>query len=409
MCGLVAIVCKNASGFGSKELDVFETMLLLDTLRGDDSTGVFLVDNLGNVEIAKAAITGPDFLKTAEWKHIRTRAILRGFALVGHNRKATRGTVNDENAHPFWVEDKVVLVHNGSMFGSHRHLADTEVDSHAIAHVISEHPDDIEAALQKVNAAFALMWYDVQGKKFNILRNKERPLSHNHSANAWLFSSEESILRFAVEREDVKVEDYHSQPVGLMSTWDISSGTRPKLSHKEVDTTFRGSYVPVVYNNYRQPTVVAPVSVTVLPPMKPIFQKWVESRGEKIYEWQDPMAYGKWKEFRDTFLANDSRIRVSVSDFDWAIEEPSDESLLIGIWYSQDGSYQIPVVFPVKEAVLHETINTEGEVIYYVTVKNHYWANNSIMAHREEDKQRGFPYLWAEEPIALTSAAVQVH
>jgi glucosamine 6-phosphate synthetase-like amidotransferase/phosphosugar isomerase protein len=64
-------------------------MLFLDTFRGEDSTGVFLVDNLGNVAAAKEAVDGPTFLKSQEWRDIRKLAFTAGWALIGHNRRAT--------------------------------------------------------------------------------------------------------------------------------------------------------------------------------------------------------------------------------------------------------------------------------------------------------------------------------
>ena len=117
MCGIVGVVSKHTNGFSSPEMDMFQNMLFVDTMRGWDSTGVFGVDNYGNVGIAKAAMHGADFICTKEFKEFKSHAIKNGIFAVGHNRAATRGTINDENAHPFYVEDKIVLVQNGSWRG----------------------------------------------------------------------------------------------------------------------------------------------------------------------------------------------------------------------------------------------------------------------------------------------------
>ena len=198
MCGLVAAIAKTRNGLSYRTLDAFETLLRIDSLRGEDSTGVFVVNNYGNVGIGKDVGDGFSYLKDNDWKELRGHAFNNGWAVVGHNRKATRGSVTAENAHPFWVEDKIVLVHNGSHVGPHKHLADVEVDSHAIAHVLAEAgPDGIEDGLKRVDAAYALIWYDIHNKRLNIIRNAERPLAWVETPDAFLIASESDMLRFA--------------------------------------------------------------------------------------------------------------------------------------------------------------------------------------------------------------------
>lgn len=205
MCGLVAVISKRPNfGFSRDELNVFKTMLFLDTLRGEDSTGVFGIDKLGNVSIAKEASEAYSFMSSKEFSDIDSKMFKGGFALVGHNRKATRGSITDQNAHPFWVRDEVVLVHNGTFYGDHKHIADVEVDSHALAHAIADHkPDDTDEVFKKINAAYATIWYDVRSKKLNFLRNSQRPLWFAQTANAWFVCSEREMIEFALKREKV--------------------------------------------------------------------------------------------------------------------------------------------------------------------------------------------------------------
>jgi len=249
MCGLVSMVTKNRNGFTNANLDMFDLMLFVDQLRGQDSTGVFLVNNVGNVTIAKEAVHSTDFLARPDYRNVRTDAIRNGWAMVGHNRKATRGSINDENAHPFWVEDKLVLVHNGSMYGSHKELADVEVDSAAIAHVLAEHGQEkVPEALQKINAAYALIWYDVQGKRLNIIRNEQRPLFWMETGDAWFMCSEPDFMVFAARRCNVQILDNgpHAFDVGNHSKWILNADRSTGVDEKDVDFKYRAHVAPSV-------------------------------------------------------------------------------------------------------------------------------------------------------------------
>lgn len=206
MCGIVAVINKYSNGFTTKQVDTFTTLLWLDTLRGEDSTGVFMVNTIGNVDIVKSTDIAQDFISTDEYSKLTKDAVREGFALVGHNRKATRGTVKDENAHPFWVDDKLVLVHNGSFIGDHKHIKDTEVDSHAMAHHLAEGHEDIESAFGKLNAAIATIWWDFRSKTLNMFRNEQRPLHFMETDDGWYFASEWQMLDFVAARNSLSLK-----------------------------------------------------------------------------------------------------------------------------------------------------------------------------------------------------------
>lgn len=244
MCGLVACIAKTKNGFNQFDLDAFGEMLFGDTLRGKDSTGVFGINNLGNVGIVKDAGTAEKFLGTDEYKNLERELFREGWAIVGHNRKATRGEVNDVNAHPFWVEDKLTLVHNGSYVGSHKQLADVEVDSHAIAIHLSENLNDIEKALQKVNAAYALIFYDIENKQLHFIRNKERPLFKVETNSAIFFASEPGLLYWILHRNNIKptgkIEPLEEH---TLYSWKLNSENHAvEETVKKLDCSFRYQY-----------------------------------------------------------------------------------------------------------------------------------------------------------------------
>ena len=262
MCGIVGIITAETNGFTTDEVDAFRDMLLVDTLRGFDSTGMFAVTNTGDVCGAKDAVNGATFIKTPEFADIMGNAYLDGKIAVGHNRWATRGSITDKNAHPFIIDDNLVLVQNGTYRGSHRHLKNTDVDTEAVAHVINEH-DDIETALQNIDAAYAFAWYNLKKREFCIIRNDERPLFIAYASNGTvLFASELETILFAASRNNIEVMEkpYLIDDKQLLC-WKLDESTKTwAVEHKcNLDITYRATNHPFAsahggyphYSSYR--------------------------------------------------------------------------------------------------------------------------------------------------------------
>lgn len=243
MCGIVGVITAAMNGFAHDELQAFKDLLVVDTLRGYDSTGVFGVSNRGNVGILKAAITGPQFVNTTEYDNFTKDLYREGQFLVGHNRWATRGSVSDKNAHPFWVDDKIVLVQNGTYKGSHKHHKDTEVDTEAIAHVISENAD-VEKALKKINAAYALVWYNTENHTLHMIRNSERPLYHvDTKAGAVMFASEMEFLMLAASRNNIGLKELPSLiEEDTLYTYELDKEAVWNYNEKKLDCSYVYDY-----------------------------------------------------------------------------------------------------------------------------------------------------------------------
>lgn len=199
MCGLVGIISKRKSGFDYREKEAFKTALYVDALRGQDSTGLFSVDTDGNVSWAKESTTAQIFLDTQDVTKLLQDFIFDFRAVVGHNRKATKGAISDENAHPF-VENNIILVHNGTLT-NHESLTDKEVvvDSHAITHLMAEL--GVKEALSKLQGAFAIICYDINEKKLYALRNHQRPLFEVEFENSIMLVSEPWMAIGSMMRE----------------------------------------------------------------------------------------------------------------------------------------------------------------------------------------------------------------
>ena len=232
MCGIVGAVTNLNNGFRADEVDSFLEALYYDAMRGMDSTGVFSVNTTGNVIVHKEATQAGVFLKADEIKEFRSDAIKHGKFLVGHNRAATRGVIKDENAHPFIIDDKIVLVQNGTWKGDHKHVKDTEVDTEALAHIIHEAGDDVVEVFKKINAAFALTWYNVSTKTIHLARNSERPLFLATLKNGSKFwCSEPGFIRLAIIRNRLEVDKMEEVPENTL----ISFKLEDNKSFKELE------------------------------------------------------------------------------------------------------------------------------------------------------------------------------
>lgn len=232
MCGIVGIIVKAQNGPSKDVEDTFYDMLYADTLRGEDSTGVIYVENNKDFSIVKDSWAGHwcvnEFRNTTAGKN----AFMRGKALIGHNRKATLGAVTSENAHPFVVDKAFALVHNGSL-RDHKKLADTTVDSAALAQHLRKvlvEDFDMEAfedALGKVDGAYAIVCYNQDTNKVYMFRNHERPLALVTLDSGWYFSSEQGLVTWCVSRNGLNITNSKVEPVkpNCLYTFDLTKNT----------------------------------------------------------------------------------------------------------------------------------------------------------------------------------------
>lgn len=239
MCGIVGVISNYSNGFDDKEVNAFTTMLFLDTLRGLDSTGVFALDRDNNIEIHKAAVNGGSFVADDIYKQFKTTLMYDGTFVVGHNRAATKGTINDDNAHPFWAPmddgiNHIILVQNGTFRSDHKKIADTEVDSAAIAQLFAEE-EDIEKAVNSFDASYSLVWYNSKLQTLNMLRNSERPLwLAPNGTTGLLFASEPRTIQYAIAGENIKTEALKELPVDTLYSYSFKTPGFVKLDTTKI-------------------------------------------------------------------------------------------------------------------------------------------------------------------------------
>lgn len=220
MCGIVGVF---GGGLTSVDEKVFKQLLQIDTLRGSHSTGVIIHDGI-DTACFKKAVDGYTFVDSS----IFTRAMssCHPTMLIGHNRYATAGKVNDANAHPFERGD-TCLVHNGSLkTGWRNYLQDskyTDVDSEAVCYNV--HHEGLKATVEKLNGAFMLVSFDKGTQELKLVRNKERPMhfAFHKTRDVVYLASEAEMLSLILNRNDIDYHDICSQRDDAIITYDMNA------------------------------------------------------------------------------------------------------------------------------------------------------------------------------------------
>jgi len=225
MCGIVGTLTAEPNGKGGLDRDKFMKLgLILDTVRGLDSTGAYYTrlswdpDDPAQERTAgyyKSLNPGPLFVEEADWHElVKDSADYRYW--IGHNRAATMGAIDVDSAHPF-QEGPVTLVHNGtltttsslplSMFELGREVT---VDSHALCHNFAEgEVEDASYIIARIQGAFALVWHDARDDSLNFVRNHERPfhIAKDKDSDTLFMMSEAELLWYVSQKARIKLEE----------------------------------------------------------------------------------------------------------------------------------------------------------------------------------------------------------
>jgi len=241
----------------------FDYMLKLDTVRGPHSTGVLKVKNLqrDKIDVVKSLGTPWDMIKEKGEEYYGGKGpVMSGdhVVLMGHNRWATIGEVNEENAHPF-VSGPIIGAHNGTLpYDERRKLNDWDkygTDSEALYHNIETR--GVKETINSIRGAWALTWYNSEEGSFNILRNPERPLYYawKKSGKALYYASEPEFIYLATDKYDIELkEDAAPVPVNTHFKFTIGKaydfGIQCGVSEKIEQRRFVS---PVIYSSTYKP------------------------------------------------------------------------------------------------------------------------------------------------------------
>lgn len=380
MCGLTMVVTNNQNGFTKQQQDVFATLFYLaGGFRGRDGAGVTVIDNRGNVNIAKDAISVDQMLFTKEYGELDSKAYQNGWAMMGHNRSATRGIVSDKNAHPFIIDDKIVIMHNGTFYGDHKHLKDTEVDSEAIGHVLLEEKD-VTTALGKINAAYALLWYNVQEKKLHTVRNTSRPLFYAHTRDMHMFSSELVFLNFVADKFNLKlIEKPYECKEHTLTTFTLQKNGGHEIDIEDIQPPKTLYYTKTEYKSIFDPCVTTKIEKD----FSEIFVKCTYDEYQKKYS-------DKYKYNNDLKVFPETYFPYQNGDTECFV--------VIGKTLDETECSVIFLIENVDEAYMKTTL---GNSLFTVSSKGVFWKKDFSCTGNNMDNWTGKLYIHAGKPTVV--------
>jgi hypothetical protein len=220
----------NTQGLFHTEIDVFRQLLIADSLRGVDGTGIVKVSKTGfptwikldndpyallsTIVSKKKAKDGDKWLSDASSECARI--------LIGHNRAASVGLRDTTSAHPF-EHKHITLVHNGRI-GNYRDFPidkDTTVDSDGLTQIIAN--VGIDNAIADIRGAYAIVYWNAEEKTLNFIRNTERPLAYFYepTQKRLFWASEWGMLWWILIRNGVQNPKIESLPVNELMTFNL--------------------------------------------------------------------------------------------------------------------------------------------------------------------------------------------
>lgn len=252
MCGIIGFLTnENYKGALSRETYISQA-LVVDTLRGEDSTGIFYQTHENSKApsgYSKAVRDGYSFVNSPNYEAAMKQAQKMRFC-IGHNRAATMGSVDTESAHPF-REETVTGCHNGTIHGGLNGLPISLAESKAgldsrciMMNLAASAPEDARKdILSKLDGAFMLVWHDSRDGSLNFARNNTRTfhIAQSYDQETLFFASEAGTLQWLNQRIGL----------GTIDVTYLEPGHHMKF--------FEGSLEPEVQEFDLAPKYVAPI------------------------------------------------------------------------------------------------------------------------------------------------------
>lgn len=210
MCGLFGIF---GPGIIDKDIEILKQLGLVSQLRGLDGAGVFEANTRSKIlrdgYLEKGADAFSYFLTdVADTHKPKLLDNIYNTLYMGHVRAATKGIINDQNAHPFDV-GRYVIAHNGTLRDK-KYDHNSKADSMLMAEDINKR--GILPVLKDLQggSAYAMSIYDREENKFYLVRNSLRPLhlAYNTTRSVVYYASEHEFLKMILERNNITNSKY---------------------------------------------------------------------------------------------------------------------------------------------------------------------------------------------------------
>jgi len=234
MCGIVGYIGKqNASNIvlsGLKRLEY----------RGYDSYGICFVEKdkyslfkrVGKIEKTEQEFLNNNF---------------KGNVCIAHNRWATTGLVNEENAHPHCdCKKEIFVVHNGIVENykelrekliKEGHKFSSETDTEVIAHLIEKYYKDnlenaVKRALDDVRGTYGLLVVSIKEPDKIVVARMSSPLIIGVGDNEFLIASDSSAI-ISRTRQIINLDDGE---IAVLKVNNIRIYKEEKESKKDIQT-----------------------------------------------------------------------------------------------------------------------------------------------------------------------------
>ncbi|HAM88654.1 MAG: Glutamine amidotransferase class-II [Candidatus Falkowbacteria bacterium GW2011_GWC2_38_22] len=219
MCGIFGVIANKNSDISSAQLSkIVKKLFILSESRGKDASGIsfFYGDN---IDVYKKSISGKEIIEENTYNNIYTNftktsfsgvdAPMIPFAVIGHARMATNGSLKDNHDNHPIIKDSVVGVHNGiivnteALWEKHKNInklykVDTEILLGLLDLFINQ-GNSIEASI--VNTFNQIQGYTstaIVSRDFNtvILSSNNGSLYtlYDEKKKFFIFASEQNIL-----------------------------------------------------------------------------------------------------------------------------------------------------------------------------------------------------------------------
>ena len=224
MCGIVSMFSQEKA-YNKDVRSFFTQLLAVNTVRGVHSTGMAF-GNDREANVLKKTMAGWDFIETGAFNRVMTNHQKYKF-MIGHNRAATQGSVNLDNAHPF-QHGRITGVHNGTLtnYRSLDNKASFNTDSEYIFHKLNQDEGNAGKVSPKLQGAYNLLWHDTKDNTVHSLRNTLRPYSYAKikGKDIVVGASELDMLWWIAIRNSLELEEMWEPAPHTEYIFDLDNG-----------------------------------------------------------------------------------------------------------------------------------------------------------------------------------------